>query len=436
MSSGDTHEFLNNLDRAAEPIGFYPMEDSHWNTEQGPRRSGPVEEESTGVLSLVEVDGTIVRWSHHFSEYAITEEVLGPRRGIAGLPTGQIIWEQKYVRLGQNDIGKHLSKIDAQLTPSTGLREWKDGELVESPRFGSEKPILLLIHGTFSNTKNLAEGKLMTDFLQRAQKKYCVLALDHHTISMSPMLNAMDLAAKLRDVNAPIHVICHSRGGLVARWWIEVFSQRQWKASKCILVGCPLNGTSLAAPDRIRHGLDLLGNVAKALGAATSVVPMLTVVTGLLKIIGSAISLSANTPAIDALLSMVPGLASMSRIENNEELIRLRERRPPTGIEYYAISSDFGPEDKSIWEFWKYFTEPVRSADKAANLLVFRDVRTEEPVSNDLVVDTASMTDALGFDSISPSRIMNFEKKDHVYHTNYFEHQQTIDFLSDRLEVE
>jgi hypothetical protein len=214
-----------------------------------------------------------------------------------------------------------------------------------------------------------------------------------------------------------------------------VLSRREWTGSKCILVGCPLNGTSLAAPDRIRHGLDLLGNFAKALGNASAVVPMLTVVTGLLKVFGSAISFSANTPAIDALLAMVPGLASMSRVENNEELVRLRQRRPPAGIEYYVVASDFAPEDKRIWQFWKYFTEPIRSADKAANLLVFRDPKTGDPAINDLVVDTGSMTDALGFDLNSASSYLFFERTDHVYHTGYFEHQETIDFLSRVLEI-
>jgi pimeloyl-ACP methyl ester carboxylesterase len=434
MKFGEKETLIANLDRAAKPLDFYPVSDEHWDEERALRRSGPVEEEEKGVLSLVEVEG-ILRWSHHFSEYTLTEDVLGPRRSISGLPSGEVVWEQKYTRLGQNDVGEHLRNIDERLTPSPGLRRWNNGKLVASREIPAEKPILLLIHGTFSNTENLIEGKAMGDFLALASKKYTVLTFDHYTISTSPMLNALDLVEKLRDVKGPIHVICHSRGGLVARWWIEVFSQREWKGSKCILVGSPLNGTSLAAPDHLRNGLDLLGNFAKALGTATSVVHVLTVVTGLLKIIGSAISFSAHTPAIDALLAMVPGLASMSRIENNEELVRLRTRRPPDGFEYYAVASDFAPEDKPIWAFWKYFTEPIRSADKAVNLLVFRDPKTGEPALNDLVVDTLSMTDALGFKDLSGTRLLQFPKSAHVYHTSYFDHNETIAFFSRALEL-
>jgi pimeloyl-ACP methyl ester carboxylesterase len=428
-------DFLARLDRAVKPIDFYPMHDVHWSEAHDFRRSGPVEEENTGVLSLVEIEG-VLRWSHHFAEYGTTEEVGGPRRSISGLPAGQVIWEQKYIRLGQNQVGAHLTKIDNQLTPATGLRQWKGAQLVPVQKADFRKPVLLCVHGTFSNTENMVAGDLMRDFIQKAQKKYSVLAFDHYTLSTSTLLNAMDLAEKLREIDGPIHLICHSRGGLVARWCIEVLCQRDWKGSKCILVGCPLNGTSLAAPDHIRHGLDLLGNFAKALGAATAVVPMLTVVTGLLKIIGSAISFSANTPAVDALLCMVPGLASMSRVENNEELVRLRQRRPDPALEYYAISSDFAPQDTPAWKFWKYFTDPLLSADKAANLLVFSDPKSGAPASNDLVVDSSSMTDALGFDPLTEARLHRFEKRDHVYHTGYFEHQETIDFLSKVLEID
>jgi len=67
--------------------------------------------------------------------------------------------------------------------------------------------------------------------------------------------------------------------------------------------------------------------------------------------------------------------------------------------------------------------------------LVFCDPKSGAPASNDLVVDSSSMTDALAFAPPAPSRLHHFEKQDHVYHTGYFEHKETIDFLSRVLEI-
>ena len=83
--------------------------------------------------------------------------------------------------------------------------------------------MLLLIHGTFSKTSSPVEG-FGPEFLGWAQKRYrAVLALDHWTLSKTPLDNAQMLAEQLR-ILAPelltgrkLDVITHSRGGLVAR---------------------------------------------------------------------------------------------------------------------------------------------------------------------------------------------------------------------------
>ena len=66
--------------------------------------------------------------------------------------------------------------------------------------------VLLFVHGTFSETSAILDQLQATDdgrrFLSDAASKYdALLAFDHPTISVSPMLNAFDLQ-KLSDLPA------------------------------------------------------------------------------------------------------------------------------------------------------------------------------------------------------------------------------------------
>ena len=55
-----------------------------------------------------------------------------------------------------------------------------------------------------------------TAFLRDAGKSYDqVLAFDHPTLSVSPVLNGLDLARRFAGTKAKVDVIAHGRGGLV-----------------------------------------------------------------------------------------------------------------------------------------------------------------------------------------------------------------------------
>src|SRR5207249_558374 len=93
-----------------------------------------------------------------------------------------------------------------------------------------------------------------------------VLSFDHATLSRSPFVNALELDRRLQPHTFDeIDVVCHSRGGLVTRWWLEVLNRKPLDAARVVFVGCPLRGTSLADPQSLRHGLNLLTNVGKLL---------------------------------------------------------------------------------------------------------------------------------------------------------------------------
>ncbi|MFL6574632.1 MAG: esterase/lipase family protein, partial [Burkholderiales bacterium] len=87
------------------------------------------------------------------------------------------------------------------------------------PGAGENNPILVFIHGTFSTTDGTF-GKLWAQHPQRVQQLFNhyegrVYALDHRTLGASPIENALTLAGALPKAS-PIHLVTHSRGGLVA----------------------------------------------------------------------------------------------------------------------------------------------------------------------------------------------------------------------------
>lgn len=402
------------------------------------RRSAPGEPVALApqqdIISLVREAG-VLRW-----RTGTTSAVMGLRRagGRAALPTGEVVKQFAFERLETSQVYTALVGLDRKLTPLSGsvsatdhgLRRLQGGALVPfgDPRAVADRRVLLFVHGTFSNSDAILErGLALTAdgarLLADAERKYdLVLAYDHPTLSVSPMLNAFDLAAVLRPSPRQIDIVCHSRGGLVARWFCEAFADPN-VVRRVVFVGSPLAGTSLAAAPRLRSALDLMTNVAEVLRAgadALSAHPLFLAASGLLRVIGTVTSLTARTPALDAAVALVPGLDAQSRTGNNEEIRRLRAN---TGagdfasgqIRYFAIQANFEPRDIG-WNFLRLFSKPMqRLGDLGADLIFSGE--------NDLVVDTPSMAEVADGRAVTVAH--DFGTTDRVHHTNYFVQPET-----------
>jgi hypothetical protein len=87
----------------------------------------------------------------------------------------------------------------------------------------SDKPYLLFLHGTASSTKGSFGDLLKSEAWPYIHRTYGsrVLAFQHETLTESPLKNVLDLVRQL-PANASLHIISHSRGGLVgdilSRW--------------------------------------------------------------------------------------------------------------------------------------------------------------------------------------------------------------------------
>src|SRR5579864_271605 len=380
---------------------------------------------NAGEISLIERDGML------FWDVSPLPPPLpaGMRRLRRRSLLGRLIARREFLALGQNEIGLYLSNLDQELTPDRGLLEWspQQGKLIPpQTKLETEGRFLLIIHGTFSRSEHIFKDLQSTqngiELLKAAAARYKrVFAFDHPTVSVSPMLNALDLRTQLATSNADMDIICHSRGGLVSRWWMEVFDTFPARKKRTIFVASPLNGTGLASPARLRSGLNTLATFARLLGSGSMAIPLLHAPAAILRVLASVVGVTSRVPIVDAALAMIPGLNGQSRISNNAELSRLNHPMQNTGP-YFFVRSDF--ESSAVgWNFCKYIWEgKIRLAEAAADKLVF-------PSQNDLVVDTESMTEVPANTAIAAASIQDFGTNGNVHHTNYFVQPQTLAFI-------
>jgi hypothetical protein len=383
------------------------------------------EEDGVKIVTLVNVDGVL-----YWSGGAPPPSAAGRRQraGLFSLFGGEPVTTVKLQTLGVNEISQKLEEMDQKFTPQgpAKLRAIQNGAILpaEVPPVATGK-ILLFVHGTFSNNDNLIAEINQTPegqkFLSDAGRSYAqVLAFDHYTVSRSPILNALELARKFAGSTAEINIICHSRGGLVTRWFCEVFDQKRDRPRRAILVGSPIGGTSLAAPDKLRGTLNLFTNLGTALGEGLSLVPFLSAAGAIMKLAFSVAGAATKVPLIDAGVAMTPGLCAQSRILNNNELKALiwPPKEPP---KYYAVTSTFRPPPVG-WAFWKVFCDWTNLASAAEDRIF--------SAANDLVVDTDSMTQ-----DIQVENTFVYGEGDHIYHTIYFRQPKTIQFIRTSLGV-
>ena len=213
---------------------------------------------------------------------------------------------------------KAIAVIESQLAGPPGLYRLRpDGTL--GPRIDAtldlpEKPVLVLLHGTASSTMGSFSGlfgeRVVDAFKPSSEWKTLrdrygdrIFALEHHTLSASPAANALELARLLPE-NAKLHLVSHSRGGLIGELLCrggfddaqlkifrrdgreqavpgelamlaelgEELARKRLRVERFVRVACPAAGTLLAS-DRLDLFLSVLLSVLKY--AATAAEPFL-----------------------------------------------------------------------------------------------------------------------------------------------------------------
>ena len=183
-----------------------------------------------------------------------------------------------------------VRKVDAQVNPGVyalapdalPVLKTTGPPLPQIPAAAAGAPLLVLVHGSFSETHGTF-GKLWAqhpDLVKSLFDRYPgrVYGLEHPTLGASPIENALMLA-RACPKGARIHLVTHSRGGLVAESLArvcanpklaaadlaffkgeqyakqrealkalgEVVAERDLKVERVVRVACPARGTLLAS---------------------------------------------------------------------------------------------------------------------------------------------------------------------------------------------
>lgn len=431
----------DHLDRVLEEFEISPSSEDILASNENSRSSSGRESVSNAAqtmtnLRILEIDDALVL--HEQPPGSLSRESnRGRGEGRESQPSAEkpstVKAERPMALLPYNKVTEKIDLLDKKLTPHRGLREWKEGKIVgtglDVKPLDTGHKILLFIHGTFSESDSFfnqidKDGFLAGKaFLTWASEQYDqILTFDHPTLAVSPLVNAHELSKQMGNCGADIDVVCHSRGGLVTRWWLEALDQGAGKR-RAVFVGSPLAGTGLAAPHNIKSALNMAANIGSATTAVSVAVPWLAFATGLFQVMTSVLRVAGKAPLADVVMSTVPGLAAQSRVGNNHELLSLRNSIVAFKSEYFFVLSDFESE-KEGWRFWRYFrngTVKSKAADVVTNAIF--------DGKNDLVVDTSSMIDLRENHIIQEDQVLDFGTQNEVMHTNYFEQDRTLEFI-------
>lgn len=297
---------------------------------------------------------------------------------------------------------------------------------------GLDRParVLLFVHGTFSSVRGsfgaLEATPAGRSFLEQARLRYdLVLGVDHRTLAVDPEANAalFEQALAFLPDGTEVDAVAFSRGGLVLRSTVARLGERL-RFGKLVFVGCTNAGTHLAEPANWRTLVDLYTSILMAgttlLGAATA--PLVGMVTQqAIKFVAGFVK---AMPLVGVEEGRVPGLAAM---RPGSETIRRLARADALGTAgpVHVVASNF---------------EPARGAATgiAGKLALFVGDRVVDRFfrdeANDLVVDTASMTD-FGDAAEAPSfpLLREMPLEDAVYHVIYFAVPSVAEALHDWL---
>ncbi len=305
-------------------------------------------------------------------------------------------------------------------------------------------PYLVFIHGTASSTwgsfGDLWSGDRQAelDALREAYGER-VLAFDHASLTKSPIENALELASELPD-NARLHVVTHSRGGLVGellcrtsavqeigkpdaarktKWepWAfqpqeyllferdercrkdpdqlgalkeldTVLRKKQFKVERLVRVACPALGTTLAS-GRLDRWFSVIGSLV---GTALPDTPLFDMFKDIGDFMAAVIRERTDPATLPGLEAVMPDSALI-------RLINWPKVKVPGDLA--VIAGDIDPE--SWW----------------ARLLVWVSDRFYES-DHDLVVNTPSM---YGGAKRSGKALVSFHKGPEVNHFRYFQNQ-------------
>ena len=308
------------------------------------------------------------------------------------------------------------------------------GDPLEESDLSTNRPLLLFLHGTFSSTNgsfsDLREhhGDGAWKRLKDTYGDSRILGLDHRTLTESPLENAVRLLQAL-PANAELHVVSHSRGGMVGdllcagdhpespvfdddvldafqdggreedvqalRLLNELLEAKRPNVTRFVRVACPARGTTLM-DGRLDLWLSCVINVLKFAGLESS--DLFSVASDLL------IAVAKNRTEPDEL----PGLAAMLP---TSPLVHLLNTHPRVSADLSIVAGDFDGRGV-LGRLGGFIADRFYGAD------------------HDFVVPTDSMTQ--GIRREKPTRMLRLDGPE-VTHLTYFRRAESANPLAEAL---
>lgn len=292
-------------------------------------------------------------------------------------------------------------------------------------------PVLVLVHGTFATTGGsfgaLSGAGSGAGGWGRVREAYRdrIFALQHRTLSESPVANALTLARALRGVSGPVDLLTHSRGGIVSELLcvardleesqLSAWSGRNWgrgpseeeqdglrqlrrlatnlQIRRVTRVATPLFGTTLLS-ERLDAFVNVLLNLSGLATGAGGSIPFEL----FSKLVESIVGTRLDEGVLPGLECMVPG----------RPISELFAMKPEGTGELVAIAGN--NRRPGFWGLLRNLVPELFFGGK-----------------NDLVVDTASMLGgARGAETDARKVVLQRQSlsDDSLWHTTYFENRR------------
>lgn len=283
-----------------------------------------------------------------------------------------------------------------RLTP-TGFRK-AGADPVQDWGQISDGRLLLFLHGTASSSHGAFAGLPDATFMRlHGAYEGRLVAFDHHTLSASLDENVKRLLELLPPGRSwPVDIVCHSRGGLVARKLVDEMQgpDAPLDVRKIVYVATPNGGTALANPDRLKDFLNRISTMLNLIpdGPWSVITDVMSGVLTLVQVL--AVGAVGNLPGLAAMQPQGDDVATLGFLDGD-------------GTRQYGVDVEFEPTGRLL--------QLVRGVDGLVD-------RVFEGDPNDIVVPTGGVC-AVGSRpefSISPARRLQLGTTSRTWHCSLF----------------
>ncbi len=302
---------------------------------------------------------------------------------MGGASRGAGEWVIKGLKVLGINIDQHIAEfigehVEGKLSPGPGLYRCSETDanaLKPVARLTGAGPVLVFLHGTASSTAGSFSG-LWTGAaippIRRLFKHYDgrVLGFQHETLTRSPIENARDLVKRLSKVvdrGTEIHLVSHSRGGLIGellargmrtgdaaftkddlalfadknrtvdlealKALTQALGSARLRISRFVRVACPARGTTLA-DGRLDRYFSVLVNLASLVPALANSV----VYDGLTTLLAGVLKQRTDPRVLPGIEAMMPS-APLVRMLNRPDVT--------TTADLHVLGGDLAPEGVS-----------------------------------------------------------------------------------------